>query len=89
MFMFFMFIAYVALSILMHTFFCLVIVLLCLWCKQKVALDKIAERIHDIWGKMEDAAVRSTDIITPLKSPDKDGAYLSQIEGEFADNVGS
>ncbi|XP_030839770.1 uncharacterized protein LOC753178 isoform X1 [Strongylocentrotus purpuratus] len=32
----------------------------------KVALDKIAERIHDIWGKMEDAA---------------DGAYLSHIDG--------
>ncbi|XP_041473907.1 uncharacterized protein LOC121422785 isoform X1 [Lytechinus variegatus] len=49
----------------------------------KVALDKIAERIHDIWGKMEDAAARSVDIISPFKSPDKDGAYLSHIEGSI------
>ena len=31
---------------------------------QKIALDKLSERIHDIWGKMEDAAKVSIEFNT-------------------------
>lgn len=37
---------------------------------QKLALEKISDRIHEIWEKMEDAAVQSIEY---NQSPDESG----------------
>ncbi|XP_071797247.1 uncharacterized protein [Asterias amurensis] len=51
----------------------------------KIALDKLSERIHKIWNKMEDATRKSIDCSTSQISEQK-GSIIRQVESRLSED---